>query len=340
MLNSGGGMKEITALFFIGCLSIFQTSAAELRSHGCIDVFYSKASDPFISSFDDSLKAQSLPLGEKVRSFDAQGHEDIQMQQYLSVSSDKCMKIIDLSNPLYSQSIVSYAREQGQKLVFFNRKPDAGAMISYGKVWYVGSNPIEIGEAQGKMVVNYVVKHPEYDRNNNNRLDIVLLKGPFSDYISEFRVQRMLKELKKAQIKFERVATINANWSFESSFEQISEYIKKNGLDNVDVIISNNDSMALGALQALQMNNYNIGQGYSKIPIFGIDSIPEALTAIHKGLLEGSVSHDYRTMAKICLVISMKPDIKSETISKIFNFPINDNYILVPSSSNANNIAN
>lgn len=129
MLNSGGGMKEITALFFIGCLSIFQTSAAELRSHGCIDVFYSKASDPFISSFDDSLKAQSLPLGEKVRSFDAQGHEDIQMQQYLSVSSDKCMKIIDLSNPLYSQSIVSYAREQGQKLVFFNRKPDAGAMI-------------------------------------------------------------------------------------------------------------------------------------------------------------------------------------------------------------------
>lgn len=333
-------MRGIKALFLLGCLSIFQSSASESKASGCIDVFYSNASDPFMSSFDDSLKAQGLPLGQKIRSFDAQGQEELQMQQFLSVSSDKCMKIVNLSKSFYSQPLVSYAREQGQTLVFFNRKPDAEAMISYDKVWYVGSNPIEIGEAQGKMVVNYVTTHPDYDRNENNRLDIILLKGSFSDYTSEFRSQRMIEELKKAQIKFERVATINADWSFDSSFEQTLEYIKKNGLDDVDIIVSNNDSMALGALQALQMNGYNIGQGYSKIPIFGIDSIPEALTAIHKGLLEGSVSHDYRTMAKICLEIGKNNNIRSDTMSKLLKFPVNDNYILVPSNLNLDTIAN
>lgn len=333
-------MRGIKALFLLGCLSIFQSSASESKASGCIDVFYSNASDPFMSSFDDSLKAQGLLLGQKIRSFDAQGQEELQMQQFLSVSSDKCMKIVNLSKSFHSQPLVSYAREQGQTLVFFNRKPDAEAMISYDKVWYVGSNPIEIGEAQGKMVVNYVTTHPDYDRNENNRLDIILLKGSFSDYTSEFRSQRMIEELKKAQIKFERVATINADWSFDSSFEQTLEYIKKNGLDDVDIIVSNNDSMALGALQALQMNGYNIGQGYSKIPIFGIDSIPEALTAIHKGLLEGSVSHDYRTMAKICLEIGKNNNIRSDTMSKLLKFPVNDNYILVPSNLNLDTIAN
>jgi methyl-galactoside transport system substrate-binding protein len=327
-------MRGFTALVFFGCLSIFQAYATESKAVGCIDVFYNNANDPFVSSFDDSLKAQSLRYGKKVRSFDAQGHEELQMQQYLSVSSDKCMKIVSLANSIYSQPLVSHAREQGQTIVFFNGKPDAEAMVSYDRVWYVGSNPMEIGESQGKMVAEYISAHPDYDRNHNDRLDIILLKGPFNDYATEFRSQRVIEELRQAQIKYERVATISADWSFESAYEQMQSYIQKNGLDNVDVIISNNDSMALGALQALQMNGYNLGRGYKKIPIFGVDSIPEALSAVHKGLLEGTVSHDYRTMARICLEIGQDNEVKPDTISKIFKFPIHDNYIMVPSNPN------
>ena len=303
----------------------------------CVDVFYDKASDPFISSFDDSLKAQGHYFGVRVRSFDAYGQGEVQMHQFKEVSSDRCTKIINVSEPYFAQSLVNLSKKAGNKIIFFNRKPDPEALISYNKAWFVGSNSTEIGTIQGKMVVDYFLDHPDFDRNRNGKLDIILFKGSFGNVDTEFRSQTVIEELRRSGIKFERLEVFSCNWSRDQAYQEMMDYIKKNGLKDPDVIISNNDAMALGALKALQMHGYNLGSYCSKIPVFGIDAVPEAISALDSGMIEGTVSHDYRTMALVCLKIQAITDISQENLSKVIGVPVHDSYIMVPSKARTSN---
>lgn len=54
--------------------------------------------------------------------------------------------------------------------------------------------------------------------------------------------------------------------------------------NDIEVIIANNDSMALGALQATQKLN-------RRLPIYGIDGSKEALEKINTGELTGSIEN-------------------------------------------------
>ena len=51
------------------------------------------------------------------------------------------------------------------------------------------------------------------------------------------------------------------------------------------MIISNNDGMALGALEATKAHG-------KKLPIFGVDALPEVLQLIKKGEIAGTVLND------------------------------------------------
>ena len=51
------------------------------------------------------------------------------------------------------------------------------------------------------------------------------------------------------------------------------------------MIISNNDGMAMGALEAVKAHG-------KKLPIFGVDALPEVLQLIQKGEITGTVLND------------------------------------------------
>ena len=68
-----------------------------------------------------------------------------------------------------------------------------------------------------------------------------------------------------------------------------------------ELIIANNDGMALGAIQSLQGHGYNDGKG-TTIPVFGVDAIQAAKDAIDAGNMTGTVKQDGEGMAKVvCL---------------------------------------
>lgn len=59
--------------------------------------------------------------------------------------------------------------------------------------------------------------------------------------------------------------------------------------DKIEAIISNNDAMAIGAIEALQKYGYNKEDKSKYIPVFGIDGIPAAKDLINKGVMTGTV---------------------------------------------------
>ena len=70
----------------------------------------------------------------------------------------------------------------------------------------------------------------------------------------------------------------------------------------VELVIANNDEMALGAVSALQTAGYN-KSGAKVIPVFGVDATDAAKDAIKNGSMIGSIKQDAEGMAKVITTI-------------------------------------
>jgi methyl-galactoside transport system substrate-binding protein len=53
----------------------------------------------------------------------------------------------------------------------------------------------------------------------------------------------------------------------------------------MEAMISNNDEMAIGAIEALQKYGFNKGVNSKSIPVIGIGGSPEAKELINKGFM-------------------------------------------------------
>ena len=74
---------------------------------------------------------------------------------------------------------------------------------------------------------------------------------------------------------------------------------------NIEAIIANNDTMAIGAVEALQTYGYNKGNKSKNIIVVGIDGIQEAKDLIDKGFMTGTVTQDPTTVSEALYTIGM-----------------------------------
>ena len=82
----------------------------------------------------------------------------------------------------------------------------------------------------------------------------------------------------------------------------LSQYSESNK-NMVELVIANNDEMALGAVSALQTAGYN-KEGTKVIPVFGVDATDAAKDAIDKGSMLGPIKQDADGMANTITTIT------------------------------------
>ena len=82
----------------------------------------------------------------------------------------------------------------------------------------------------------------------------------------------------------------------------LSQYSEANG-NMVELIIANNDEMAVGAIAALQNAGYN-KEGATIIPVFGVDATDAAKAAIAEGNMIGTIKQDAEGMANTIATIA------------------------------------
>ena len=88
--------------------------------------------------------------------------------------------------------------------------------------------------------------------------------------------------------------TDGSTWNANAATEAMGGWATKFA-DQIDMVISNNDGMAMGCLQA---SNYPAG-----VPIFGYDANADAIEAVGKGLLTGTVSQNVDAQATATLQV-------------------------------------
>lgn len=185
------------------------------------------------------------------------------------------------------------ARQNNIPVIFFNREPVKEDLKQWDKLYYVGCNAEQSGKMQGQIAAKYIKKNKEVDKNYDGKIQYVLLEGEAGHQDAISRTDCSVKTIIGKGIKLEKLSYQFADWNRGQAENRTNQLIEQYG-DKIEMIISNNDEMALGALEAYKKSKYDKKQWPI---IFGIDGLDDALTAIKNGEMQGTVYNDKEDQA-------------------------------------------
>jgi methyl-galactoside transport system substrate-binding protein len=214
--------------------------------------------------------------------------------------------LLDVVNLIEIRGVIDKIAEYNVPVVVFNRVPySMDAIKSYKKAFYVGTDSVQAGILQGKMIANAWKNHKIFiDKNEDNVLQYILLVGEKLSKTSIDRSAYAISTIQEAHIKTEELASPILEWDMKSAENTVSALFLKYG-NRIEAIISNDDSMAIGAVKALQKSGYNKGKEERTIPVVGVDGVPEAKELISKGFMLGSASQNTADMANAIYTVGM-----------------------------------
>lgn len=196
-----------------------------------------------------------------------------------------CVNLVDRADP---SEIIDLAREREVPIIFFNREPVAEDLQQWENLYYVGADARQSGVLQGELAAERIRTDKNIDRNKDGKIQYVVLEGEAGHQDAIIRTENAVETLKAQGIELEKLSYQIANWNraqAENRMEQmLSEY-----QNQIELVLANNDDMALGAIDAYEKRNYT----ESALPVFfGIDGTDPGLAAVVNGKLAGTVYND------------------------------------------------
>lgn len=248
-----------------------------------------KYDDTFMSYLRRSMERNSF--GKVALNIqDSQKDQSKQLEQIDEMIKDKVKVLaVNLVDPKFAEAVVDKARNAKLPVIFFNKEPEASVLKSYESAWYVGANSSEAGILQGKMIAELWKENLAYDKDNDGVLSYVLIKGEPGHPDTDARTKCAIEEIKNAGIQVRELDSYCAMWDEVKARDKMDEWISK--FDNsIEFVISNNDTMALGAITSLEKNGYMRSDKF--VPVVGVDAVQEALEKIKEGKMMGTVMND------------------------------------------------
>ncbi len=252
-----------------------------------IGVTIYKYDDNFMSLMRQEIEKEAKTIGGvDLLMNDSQNAQSIQNDQ-VDVLISKGVKAlaINLVDPSAAPTIIGKAKPEGIPVVFFNKDPGDKAIGSYDKAFYVGTNPQESGVIQGELIAKHWKANPAYDLNKDGKIQYVMLKGEPGHPDAEARTKYSVEQINKLGIQTEELFVDTGMWDAALAKDKVDAWLSSSKASNIEVVIANNDGMAMGALEAAKAHG-------KKLPIFGVDALPEVLQLIQKGEIAGTVLND------------------------------------------------
>ncbi|MCI8971925.1 MAG: substrate-binding domain-containing protein, partial [Oscillibacter sp.] len=196
--------------------------------------------------------------------------------------------------------IADKAEAEGVPLVFFNRQPVAEDIQRWDGIYYVGADARESGELQGRLVLEaWQTDREALDRSGDGILQYVMLEGEPGHQDSLLRTEYSIKAVTDGGVEVEKLANETANWNRAQAAARTAQWLEEFG-EGIEVIFSNNDDMALGAIDALADTPRD------RWPlIVGVDATAPALEAVAAGQLYGTVHNDGRGQAQAMIALAL-----------------------------------
>lgn len=306
------------------------------KSINNVAVIFHRVDDPFMMRLRESLEniEKDTKNNVKYTFFDPQNNIAIQDEILdAALRSNYDLIILNLVDKKENtvENFINKVKQKNIPLILMNIPPEVVSKVSrlYNKAAFVVPNSEDAGIAQGKIIVDlWNNKKKILDKNGDDILQFVILQGPSSDPQAIDRSKYAISTINNSGIKTEELALVNANWLKDLAKGSIDNlFLKYNG--KIEAIISNNDAMAIGAIEALQKYGYNKDDKSKNIIVVGSDGLPEAIDLINKGLMTGTIIQDPNAAAEVLHIIGMNL-INNLEPTENTNYQTVDGEIIIP----------
>ncbi len=307
----------LCAFFLLtGCAG---TKGAEEKKSIRIGVSLYRGDDTFLNNIRGELERCAKDFeqekGVKVTLDiqDAKGNQNTQndqVERFLALGCDVlCINPVDRTA---ASVLIDKAMAAQTPVIFFNRQPVAEDMDRWDRIFYVGAEAKAAAVLQGSIVVDGYRENPEkLDLNGDGVVSYVLLEGESSHQDSLIRTEWSVQTLKDGGVPIEKLTGGIANWERSQASALMEQWLEKYP-GRIELVICNNDDMALGAIDAMER------AGMEGIAVVGIDGTTPGLAAVESGKLMGTVAIDRTQYAGAILAIATgealgwEPDAKLE----------------------------
>ena len=304
-------ISAVLVLFCVCGLCLCACGKKQTESNGknYIGVAYYNQSDTFLNELLDSFREQLKELqGQNMETVvmvrDAAGSQrtqNDQVKELIDAGCDVlCVNLVDRADP---SEIIDLAREQDVPIIFFNREPVAEDLMQWESLYYVGAEAEESGRMQGELAADAIRADSQIDKNKDGKIQYVVLEGEAGHQDAIIRTETVVETLISQGIELEKLSYQIANWNRAQAENRMEQLIGQYH-SQIELVLANNDDMALGALDAYSKLNYT----ESALPVFfGTDGTDAGLEADMDSEIAGTVYNDKEgqagAMAKLCVAL-------------------------------------
>ncbi|MFT4160478.1 sugar ABC transporter substrate-binding protein [Shinella sp. NM-101] len=262
--------------FILGsALAVMMSTAAHAETIGVSMALFD---DNFLTVLRNGMSDYAKTLdGVELQIEDAQNDVAKQQSQVQNFIASGVSAII--VNPVDTDATAALSKaaaDAGIPLVYVNREP-VNINELPEKQAFVASNEQESGTLETQEVCRLL----------NGKGKVVVMMGELSNQAARMRTQDIKDVIATDECKgLEIVEEQTANWSRTQGSDLMTNWLSA-GLE-FDAVISNNDEMAIGAIQALKA----AGRSMDSVVVAGVDATQDALAAMAAGDLDVTVFQD------------------------------------------------
>lgn len=270
-----------------------------------VGVLIYKYDDTYISTVRNALQT-ALDGKAEVIMQDGKGDQATQNDQ-LDVLIEKGVKVlcVNMVDAKAASGVVEKAKAAGIPTVFFNREPDAEVVKSYDKAVFIGTNAADAGKMQGDIIKDLFDKNPAYDINGDGKVQYVMFQGEPDNPEAIARTKYSVDQAVENGVQMDQVGeTQVCNWDTEQAQKAMEAMLAANE-GKIELVIANNDGMAIGCIAALTNIGYNVEGGDKFVPVVGVDATDAAKDAIAKGTMSATVLQDGEAMGNAIAEVAL-----------------------------------
>lgn len=304
------GKKRVLAIILVtsmmgslltGCSNGIQQ--AEKRSIKIGVTLYDQY-DTFVSQlmedFDIYAAAKEEESGiainiEVYNAADSQSTQNDQVEEMLEDGCDViCVNLVDRTEPT---TIIDMAEKNNVPVIFFNRELVAEDLERWDQIYYVGAKAFESGIMEGEIAADIFKTNPAADKNGDGIFQYVVLEGEAGHQDAIVRTEYSVSTIVDNGVEVEKLAYAIANWNRAQAQTKMTQMLLEYG-ESIELVLANNDDMALGAIDALKALEY---EREMWPVIVGIDGTDVGLEAVANHEMVGTVYNDKEGQAEAML---------------------------------------
>lgn len=291
------------------CLVLTLVSCS--KNKPVVSILLYNESDTYIRSVRDNL-LEEMPDTYDVNVYDCKNSQSEQTRLFLKALDKTDIFLINIYDRANAKDIILKIKETTNvPIVFFNREVSIYDMKLVDNAYYVGSDSINAGQIQAELYNEQFIKAYnngiDFDTNKNGKIETIVLKGENQHQDAENRTQYSLERLEELGYSIDTQGIYTCDWSREKAFESAKKIMAEH--PDVELVLANNDDMALGLIDYLrnELKLFDFSYAaYAPIKIIGFDGTAQGKTAIENGVLLGTVLNDSLTQAQLVVGLTKK----------------------------------